>query len=238
VGLNGFMGLPNPLPSLISSKAVALSVDIVNFCLRNSKLHVLLVKRQHQPYRDMWAIPGGFLDDGESLEKAAYRLLQEEASLFDVHIEQLAVFGDLERDPRGRVISVTYLGVSPAGGSEPHAGEGVSEVKWCALDAVPPLAFDHAQILQTAVRRLRIKLEYTNIAFQFIAEEFTLSELQGAYEAILGERLEKRNFRRKILQADLLEETGRMHGGEGRPARVFRIKPMRVHETRTRRLFP
>lgn len=216
----------------------SVTVDIIVFTLRDNDLQVLLIKRKHPPFEGMWAIPGGFVDIDESLEEAALRELREETGVEDVYLEQLYTFGNPDRDPRGRVITVAYFAVAPADAIRPRAGDDAAEARWWSMYNLPPLAFDHTEILTYALRRLRYKLEYTAVGFELLPETFTLSELQAAYEVVLGERLDKRNFRRKILSAGVIEETGEYRVGEGRPARLYRFRDDAVAEVKARRLFP
>ena len=216
----------------------SVTVDVIIFTLRDNDLQVLLVKRKHPPFEGMWAIPGGFVGIDESLEEAALRELEEETGVRDVYLEQLYTFGDPDRDPRGRVITVAYFAVVPADAIRPRAGDDASEARWWSIYDLPPLAFDHADILAYALQRLRYKLEYTAVGFELLPETFTLSELQAAYEVVLGEKLDKRNFRRKILSAGVIEETGEYRTGEGRPAKLYRFRDDAVAEVKARRLFP
>lgn len=218
----------------------SVTVDVVIFSLMDDQLKVLLVRRKQWPFQGMWAIPGGFVQMSESLKEAAERELAEETGVKNVYIEQLYTFGDPNRDPRTRVITVAYFAIVPADAITHHeAGSDAEETGWHAMDELPELAFDHSVILEYALTRLRYKLEYTTVGFQLLPDEFTLSELQYAYELILGEELDKRNFRRKILSAEVLEDTGRKkREGEGRPAQLFRYKTDAFTEVRARRLFP
>lgn len=218
----------------------SVTVDVVIFSLREEELQVLLVKRKNWPFAEMWAIPGGFVRMTESLEEAAVRELEEETGVHDVYVEQLYTFGAPDRDPRTRVITVAYFALVAADAvEETVAGSDATETSWFSLKSLPPLAFDHQQILDYALERLRNKLEYTMVGFELLPDEFTLSELQYAYELILEERLDKRNFRRKILSADILEETGKKRReGEGRPARLYRYREGATAEVKARRLFP
>ncbi|HIE38950.1 MAG TPA: NUDIX domain-containing protein [Anaerolineales bacterium] len=216
----------------------SVTVDVVIFTLRDGELQVLLIRRKHPPFAGMWAIPGGFVGIDESLEEAALRELEEETGVTDVYLEQLYTFGALERDPRGRVITVAYFAVVPAHAIHPRAGDDAAEARWWSIYSLPPLAFDHADILAYALQRLRYKMEYTAVGFELLPETFTLSELQAAYEVVLGEKLDKRNFRRKILGAGVIEETGAYRTGEGRPAKLYRFREDAVAEVKARRLFP
>jgi len=216
----------------------SVTADVIIFTLRNDDLQVLLIKRGHSPFEGMWAIPGGFVDITESLEEAALRELEEETGIRDVYLEQLYTFGEPDRDPRGRTITVAYFALVPAYAVQPHAGDDAAEARWWSVYDLPSLAFDHADILVYALQRLRYKLEYTAVGFELLPETFTLSELQAAYEVILGEELDKRNFRRKILGAEVIEDIDEYRTGEGRPAKLYRFRDDAVAEVKTRRLFP
>lgn len=216
-----------------------LTVDVVIFSLRERALQVLLVKRGWPPYKGRWAIPGGFVHAAETLETAAGRELEEETGVRAGYLEQLYTFGDPGRDPRGRVVTVAYVALVAADVTV-RAGDDAAAAAWYPVEALPALAFDHAEIIQYALKRLRYKLEYTAVGFELLPDTFTLSELQAAYELVLGETLDKRNFRRRILEAGVLEETERFREGEtqGRPARLYRYRRDAVTEVKARRLFP
>jgi 8-oxo-dGTP diphosphatase len=215
-----------------------LMVDVVIFTLRADDLQVLLIRRRRAPQEGMWAIPGGPIGRSEPLEAAALRTLEEETGLADVYLEQLYTFGEPSRDPRDRVITVAYFAVVPATNVIPCAAKDAERVRWWSVENLPSLAFDHAEILSYALTRLRYKLEYTAVGFELLPEEFTLTELQSAYEIVLAEELDKRNFRRKILSAGVIESSGRTRSGEGRPARLYRYRADAVAEVKARRLFP
>jgi 8-oxo-dGTP diphosphatase len=217
---------------------LSLTADVIIFTLRGDDLQVLLVKRKHPPFERMWAIPGGFVAPDESLEETALRELEEETGVRDVYLEQLYTFGDVDRDPRGRVVTVAYFALVPAADIDPQAGSDAAETHWWSVYGLPDLAFDHADIVSYALQRLRYKLEYSAVGFELLPDVFTLSELQVAYEIVLGEKLDKRNFRRKILSAEIIEETGMSRTGEGRPARLYHFRDDAVAEVKTRRLFP
>jgi len=216
----------------------SVTTDVIVFTLREKVLQILLIRRRNPPFQGMWAIPGGFVDIDESLENAALRELEEETGVRDVYLEQLYTFGDPGRDPRGRTITVAYFALVPATTIHLHAGDDATEAHWWSIHTLPPLAFDHADILTYALQRLRYKLEYTAVGFELLPEVFTLSELQAAYEIVLGEELDKRNFRRKILSAGVIEETEEHSTGEGRPARLYHFRDDAVAEVKARRLFP
>jgi 8-oxo-dGTP diphosphatase len=217
----------------------SVTVDVVFFSLIEVVLKVLLIKRQAAPFADTWAIPGSFVKINESLEEAAVRALADETGVEDVYTEQLYTFGTPDRDPRTRVITIAYFALVPHDAIYPQAGRDTRETGWFSISQLPPLAFDHAEIVDYAYTRLRYKLEYSSVGFQLLPDVFTLTELQTAYEIILSEKLDKRNFRRKILSAEILEETGeKQKEGEGRPAMLYRYREDAVAEVKTRRLFP
>lgn len=202
----------------------SVTVDIVIFTIRDNDLKVLLIKRKGHPYQNFWAIPGGFVKMDESLEEAAFRELKEETGVSDVYLEQLYTFGEPGRDPRTRVITVAYFALINSEKLELYASTDAEEVRWYSTKELPSLAFDHSKIMDYAITRLRYKLEYTSAGFQLLPEEFTLSELQRVYEVILDKTLDKRNFRKKILSLNILEDTGKkimktLH----RPARLYRF---------------
>ncbi len=202
----------------------ALSTDVVVFRIHEQRLELLLIRRGEAPFRADWALPGGFVEMDEDLRDAAARELLEETGVRGVYLEQLYSFGRPDRDPRGRVVSVAYYALLPeARWVAPRAAASdAREAAWFACRALPALAFDHAQIIEAARRRLCSKLEYSSIALQFLPKEFTLAELQRVYEAILERPLDKRNFRRRLSAGGLLRSTGRnAPGGRHRPARLY-----------------
>jgi 8-oxo-dGTP diphosphatase len=198
------------------------AVDIVIFTIQAGVLKVLLVKRRIPPFKDQLAIPGGFVLPDEDLDEAALRELREETCVTDVYLEQLYSFGDPKRDPRGRIISISYFAlISPD--HRLMAGTDASEANWWPVVEILALAFDHAKILGYAVERLRNKLEYTTVGFQLLPSKFTLGELQIVYEAILEKTLDKRNFRRKIAELRILKPLKEYRSDVGRPAQLFQF---------------
>ncbi len=203
----------------------SVTVDVVIFTVINGELHVLMVLRRRWPYEGYWAVPGGFINMDESLEQAARRELEEETGVRNVYLEQLYTFGKPQRDPRTRVISVAYIAIVRADVQELHVSDESSDVRWFPVRTLPEkLAFDHEEILNYALSRLRSKLEYTTLAFQLLPEVFSILELKHIYEQILGESLDKGNFYRKIKEAGILEETSMVREGRGRPTRLWRFK--------------
>jgi len=208
-------------------EGLRVTVDIVIFSLRGGSLQVLLVKRGVPPFEGQYAIPGGFLREGESLEQAALRELYEETGVRDVFLEQLYTFGDPGRDPRGRVITVAYYALIGSDKLSLQAGADAAEARWFPAQDLPPLAFDHKSIVEYALDRLRNKLQYTTVGFQLLPEKFTLGELQGVYEAILAKRLDKRNFRRKISLLGILKPLREWQDTGRKPAQLFRFAAKR-----------
>ena len=198
------------------------AVDVVIFTIREGRLQVLLIKRVLQPFQGKWAIPGGFITTGEGLEAAALRELREETGVSDVYLEQLYTFCAPRRDPRGRVVSVSYFALVSSDAVTVRAGSDAAEARWSDAYEPPPLAFDHKEILAYALQRLRYKLEWTTVGFQLLPKKFTLTELQRVYEAILNKKLDKRNFRRKIALLGIAQPL-KEHRKDGaqRPAQLF-----------------
>jgi len=222
---------------------VLLAVDLVILTLRDAQLQVLLVRRGNEPWRGALALPGGFLDHKqEDLPDAAHRELAEEAGLTaqHVHLEQFGVYGTPGRDPRGRVVSVAYLAITPEL-PDPVAGADAADAYWLpadqALSTHTRLAFDHRQILTDGIERARTKLEHSALATAFCGSTFTISDLQSVYEAVWGVRLDPRNFYRKVQSVDgFIVPAGPTRRTEnGRPARLFRPGPRTVlHPPMTR----
>lgn len=209
----------------------SINIHVVIFSLRSDTLRVLLSPSENHG----WELPGQPLGDSESLETCALRAFQEQVSCREVYLEQLYTYGDPQRSAGGRLVSIVYFALIPADARR----ESDSRLRWFRVDELPPLLHDHADIILYALRRLRYKLEYSAVGFELLPEEFTLSELQHTYEVILGETLDKRNFRRRILEAGIIEETNRRRiRGEGRPARLYRYRSDAVAEVKARRLFP
>ena len=205
------------------------TVDLVIFTVAEDKLQVLLVKRAEEPFAGFWSIPGGFLQTGESLDDAALRVMQDKTGVSEVYLEQLYTFGKPDRDPRARVITVTYFALIPWKSLVQPASSKVAGVAWVPVDAAPELAFDHREILEYAVRRLRAKADYSNIVYGLLPLNFTLSELQKMYETIINAPLDKRNFRKKMLATGLLRSTGKKTAaGAHRPAELYQFKKREV----------
>lgn len=201
----------------------ALAVDVVLLTVRDEDLKVLLTRRREQPFRDHWTLPGSRVRIDEELDDAAFRALEAKAGLSGVFLEQLHTFGAVDRDPRARLVSVAYyaLVASDRAAAALHA----DDARWFSVGELDklPIGFDHAEILAYAVQRIRARLERMPIAFQLLPTAFTLTELQRVYEVILGKKLDKRNFRAKMLASGTLALAPGRRVAVGRPARLYRF---------------
>lgn len=203
----------------------AVSTNVVVFTLRDDKLKLLLVRRRSEPFKGMWALPGGYVEAGEDLDDSAMRALEDSTGVAGVYLEQLYTFGAPERDPRERAISVAYYALVPSEKLQLRTAYDTEAVGWFALNELEPLAFDHNEMVQVAHQRLAAKLAYSTIALQFMPEKFTLSELQKVYERILNEKLDKRNFRKRVLALDQIDQTQEVRrNGSHRPARLYSVR--------------
>jgi 8-oxo-dGTP diphosphatase len=216
-------------------KKPSVTVDIVILTVHDNTLKVLLVKRLEHPFKDAWSLPGGFVGMAESLDEAAIRVLEQKGQLGGVFLEQLYTFGDVKRDPRMRIISVSYYALVEFGQIKEDANLGLFQV---SLDEkknavtlkdsakkTHRLAFDHAEILATAIRRIRGKLEYAPLGFELLPERFTLRQLQEVHETILDKPLNKDSFRRRVLASGMIKATGKLETGKDfRPAELYTLK--------------
>jgi 8-oxo-dGTP diphosphatase len=201
------------------------TVDIVLFTVADNRLKVLLIQRKQAPFEHFWAIPGGFIHVGETLEEAAARRLREETNVENVYLEQLQAFGIPKRDPRARVITVAYYALVSAEILQLEARANAEDVRWFSVSDLPELAFDHAEIVDSALERIKENLETSGIAFQLLPAKFTLTELQRVYELVLGKVLDKRNFRKKILSLGILKDLGETKmDGYHRPAQLYAFR--------------
>ena len=203
---------------------VKVAVDNCIFTVWEDRLHLLLIQMTKVPYTGMWALPGGLIQDAESLDAAAVRILYEETGVVDVYLEQLYTFGRPDRDPAGRVVSVAYFALIHAAGIALRTQPKYADVCWWPCATLPPLAYDHDAVAAYARQRLEWKLAYTNVVWSLLPRRFALTELQKVYEAVLGRKLDKRNFRKKILALGLVEPVGEtaMRGAH-RPAMLYRF---------------
>jgi 8-oxo-dGTP diphosphatase len=226
------MAAPKHAPKDIASKPIA-SVDLVIFALSETGLQVLLIKRGADPFCDHWALPGGWIHVGEDadLDAAARRVLKDKTGVETPYLEQLQTFGGKSRDPRGWSLSIAYVALISADEARLRQGSNATDVAWWPIEdnSVAVLnAFDHRNILGSALARLRNKVEYTTLPVHLLPTGFTLGELQSVYERILGRRLDKSAFRKRIAEADFVEPVpGEMRRASNRPAQVYRLKQAR-----------
>jgi len=204
---------------------MSVAVDLLVFTIENDRLKILLIERSEDPYANVSALPGVFVGIKETLDEAAKRGIREETGLTDIYFEQLYTFGEVERDPRMRIISVSYMALVPLEKLKFSAGERTLSVYLEDVEELlssdKKLAFDHKEIIRYARWRLANKVEYTDIAFHLVDEYFTLSGLQKVYEILLGKKLYKANFRKKI--SSMTEETDLVTSGDAhRPSRLYR----------------
>ena len=204
----------------------ALTVDAVVFGFDEGELKVLLIERELAPFAGTWALPGGFVNMDESIEQAVRRELQEETGLSNVFLEQLYTFGTPDRDPRERVVSVAHFAIVKLADHQVKAATDARNAAWFAVTDIPPLAFDHATILDVALKRLKSKVRYQPIGFELLPPKFTLSQLQHLYETVLERELDKRNFRKKILAMGLLSDLNQIEQDVAhRAARLYSFDP-------------
>jgi 8-oxo-dGTP diphosphatase len=219
-----------PAPSV----TVDCAVFGVTFESGGPALRVLVIERGEAPFEGALALPGGFVRLNETVDDAARRELREETGLGDVFLEQLYTFGALDRDPRGRVVSVAYYALVNLADHRVQSGTDARAARWVPVQDAQGLAFDHDRILAVALERLRGKIRYQPLGFEMLPERFKLSQLQALYEAILGEPLDKRNFRKRFLAMGLLAQAGEERGVPHRAARLFRFEKRRYENLRRR----
>jgi len=208
-------------------KFAVLASDIVPLAYRNGEICVRLIRVNRPPnFNGVPGLPGGLLDPKETADEAAYRHLRVRAGIDpkSAYIEQLYTFSAVDRDPRGRVVSVAYLALMPWDELSNEAQKDTAEAWWCTLKSVPKLAYDHDEVLKTAIDRLRSKVSYTTIIMKLLPREFVFSELESCYENILGRNIDKRNFRKKVIKLGLLKKLETLQkGNKWRPAQLYRF---------------
>ena len=203
---------------------ILISIDNVIFTIINDKLQVLLVSRPMDPFKWSRTLPWGFVGDKETLEKTAYKKLEEKTSVKNIYLEQLYTFSDIKRDPRWRIISTAYMSLVSRENLTLKNSKNWRESKFFPVSSLPKLGFDHKQIIEYAVKRLKWKLEYTNIAQYILPEKFTFTQLQNVYEIVLNQKFDVRNFRKKINSLWIIEETWEKEiWNQYRPARLFKF---------------
>jgi 8-oxo-dGTP diphosphatase len=201
------------------------AVDLVIFSIVDGMLCVALIQMKKKPFEDMWAFPGGLVGLKESVDAAAKRDLKEKTDISNVYLEQLYTAGDVDRDPLHRVVSVAYFALINSEKVTLKTSKKYKDIRWFPVNKLPRLAYDHSEMSKIALARLKSKLEYTNIVYGLMPESFTLSHLQQVYEIILGRKLDKRNFRKKIHSLRLLKKTGLFdRKTTRRPASLYKFK--------------
>lgn len=211
-------------------KTHEITVDIVILTIKDDALQVLLVKRNNEPFKDKWAIPGGYVRMSENLDEAAMRVLKERTNVDNIYLEQLYTFGDPLRHPVSRVITCAYFALIR---SEDFDVVTTSDLKWHKVFDLPPLAFDHKEIIEYSLKRTRERLEMCPVAYQLLNEKFTLTEMQKAYEMIMEKKLDKRNFRKKVITTDGLRELNEFSKSSSkRPARLYTFDNIKLNSKR------
>ena len=212
-------------------QSIQLSVDAVVFGYESGTISVLLIKRKYEPFKGKWAIAGGFVLENESLEEAVQRELKEETGIEIDYLEQLYTFGNPKRDPRSRVVSVAYFGLIKPSAFKIFASTDAEEVQWFKITELPALSFDHKEILELAIARLQGKITYEPIGFELLDTKFPFSDLEKLYTTLLGRAIDRRNFRKKMLGLNILDELDeKVSKGSGRPANLFKFNKERYFE--------
>ena len=210
------------------------SIDCVIFGYDNTQLKVALIERKKPPFVSSWALPGGFVTGDETVEQAAFRELQEETGIHDIYLEQFHVFSSPTRDPRGHVITVAFFALIASDNIELIATEDAARAQWFSAYKLPKLAFDHDEIYTKALETLRIAITVKPLIFKLLPKYFTLTMLQNVYEEIVGYSIDKRNFRKKMIQEDFIQETTKTtQGGQHRPARLYKFNKTRYLKNQT-----
>jgi ADP-ribose pyrophosphatase YjhB (NUDIX family) len=226
---------PRPRSSAEAARAQThpwAAVDVVIFRVHGPALQALLVRIKHGPFLGRWAFPGGLVGIGEPLDEAARRELFEKTAIRDVYLEQLFTFGDPARNPSAHVVSTVYFALLPPSAPMPQSGSKYSEAAWFDVLRVPALAYDHNRVAKVALERLRAKVEYTNVVYSLLPRQFTLGELQRVYEVICGRSFDRRNFRKKILESDLLTPLRRYRRGAHRPAALYGFRERKLRHVK------
>lgn len=212
------------------TKTHEITVDTVILTIKNDELKVLLVKRENEPFKGKWAIPGGYVRMSEDLDAAAMRVLKEKTNVDNIYLEQLYTFGDPLRHPVSRVITCAYFALIRAEDVDVISADNVA---WHKVNDLPALAFDHKEIIQYSLKRTRERLEMCPVAYQLLNEKFTLTEMQKAYELIMGKKLDKRNFRKKVIQTEGLRELDEFSKSTSkRPARLYTFDNIKLNSKR------
>ncbi|MCQ2789490.1 MAG: NUDIX hydrolase [bacterium] len=212
------------------TKSHEITVDVVILTIKNDTLRVLLVKRTNEPFKGRWAIPGGFIRLSENLDEAALRVLKEKTNVDNIYLEQLYTFGDPLRRTDARVITCAYFALIR---EEDVDVFDSADVEWHKVYELPPLAFDHKEIIEYSLKRTRERLEMCPVAYQLLNQKFTLTEMQKSYELIMNKSLDKRNFRKKALTTPGLRELDEYSKSKSkRPARLYTFESISLDSKR------
>lgn len=209
----------------------SITTDIVIFTIENDELKVLLIKRAKEPFKNQWALPGGFILENEPPEKAALRVLKNKAGIDSIYMEQLYTFPGSGRDPRGNIITIAYFALAPKDKIKIINSNKIQMPTLRSVKKLPDIAFDHNRIITYGLQRLQSKLEYTNVVYSLLPQYFTFNQLQKTYEIILNKKLDKRNFRKKFMLLNLIKPTKKILKGERqRPAQLYKFKSTKPAE--------
>jgi 8-oxo-dGTP diphosphatase len=213
-------------------QSIKVAVDAVVFGYDAEEgVSVLLIKRKFEPFQKSWALPGGLVKEEESLEEAVRRELREESGVDVTYLEQLYSFGKPDRDPRNRVVSITYYGLVQPKDYQLSAQTDAEDVAWFNINKLPKLAFDHKLIVDTAIKRLRGKLAYEPVGFELLDKKFPFSDLEKLYQTLLDKELDRRNFKKRIMSYGFLEELDEsIQRSVGRPATLFQFNKKKYFE--------
>lgn len=208
----------------------SVTVDCIIFGWDGQDLKILLIQRANDPYQGHWALPGGFVDIDEELRDAALRELEEETGIKDLFVEQLYTFGSVNRDPRGRVVSVGYYALINLNDHPVKPSSDAGEARWFFFDELPKLAFDHDNILDIAYKRLQSKVRYQPVGFELLPKKFTISQMRSLYENIMGYAINKRNFHTKVMKLGILRKVERQTDVAHRPAFLYEFDEEKYKE--------
>jgi len=203
----------------------AVTVDICLFTIQDDRLKILLIQRAEEPFQGDWALPGGFIHMDENLDAAAKRELEEETGASGFYLEQFGTFGQVDRDPRERVITIAFFALAPAEHITLKADTDAKDAVWFDVEDLPDLAFDHAGIVNKALKTVRSKIENSTVAFEFLPAKFTISDVRQVFESVLGRPIDKRNFQKRLTSANLIRKSGEKREGSHRPAELFELVP-------------
>ena len=214
----------------------AVTTDCIVFGFDGTGLNILLIKRGIEPYKDCWAFPGGFLNMDETAEEGALRELHEETGIEEIYVEQLQAFTKVDRDPRERVITIAFTAfVRQEDYGYVKGGDDAKEAKWFSINELPPLAFDHDEILKIALERLRNKIRLEPIAFHLLNKTFTMTQVQSIYEAVLEQKYDRRNFHKKMTALGYIIPTGDKQTANGRPGNLYSFDEEKYNEEVSKR---